>query len=687
MKANKESLDVFLKKENTQFVIPIYQRNYNWEEKHCKQLLNDIKKAGKEKKTHFIGSIVFIGEDDDVYRSRGEIKKLTIIDGQQRLTTIMLIYLVLYRLYNKMENTKRAEEILKKYIKNEDVKDEYKIKLRPAEEQNKAFEFLINEKENEYDGYSQLNENFTFFKNNILENDSDTIYEGLHCLVYVFISLDREKDNPQKIFESMNSTGLDLSQADLIRNYILMNLEFEKQKEIYKNYWKVIEEWTKDEEKNEMKTADFIRDFLTSKNKKIPNKTDVYKNFKTTYPQLKNDNLDESLAPIKNLSQYYYKLINPGKEKDSKISEQLVYIKQLEVNVSYPFLMKIYEDYGDKIISKEIFIEVLKLIQSFVFRRSIIDLPSNVLNKIFTTLYFDVKKDDYLHSIQAALLRKRDGYRFPKDEEFISKLKEKEIYNTKNKKYLLHKLENYNNKEVVKTDNLPVEHIFPKKPDSEWKKDINSGDYTLFEEKYLHTIGNLTFSGNNGALGNKSFLEKKEMNKDGGEQGYKYSRLWLNRFLKEQDKWDIETFEKRLEKIKDRFLKVWKYPGIKIEENNKNNVEKNIFDIEDFTGRAKEIEYFTFYAKRYEFKNYTKLYGTVLKKLFELEPNYFFGNEIEKVLKLTKNKEDIKVKTAVFRISNTYYINTNRNANQLMTILKEVLEIFKFEDELFIKFS
>jgi len=678
MDAKEEKLNEFLAKPKTQFVIPIYQRNYDWNIKQCKQLLHDIKIAGEKKESHFIGSIVYIKEK---HTEIGKVKELMIIDGQQRLTSIILIYIVLYRLVGE-KNIK--DDIFESYLINKlSQEDNTKVKLRSAESQIKVFDLLIAAREKEYEDDSRLIENFNFFKENILEEDLNKVLKGLNYLEYVYISLDRERDDPQKIFESMNSTGLALSQSDLIRNYILMNLNLKKQKEIYKNYWEVIEKYTKDEGKNKIKTADFIRDFLTFKTKRIPNKSNVYKEFKTTYPQLKNDNLNEYLEPIKNLSQYYYKLINPEKEKDKEIREELFYIKQLEINVSYPFLMKVYEDYGNQKIPKEIFIEVLRLIQSFVFRRFIIDLPTNALNKIFMALYSNVKEDNYLYSIQATLLKKTGIQRFPEDNEFISKLKDKDIYNTqsKNKKYFLDKLENYNNKEIVKTDNLTIEHIFPQNPDRKWKEEINPEDYKLFKEEYLHTIGNLTLSGNNGALGNKSFLEKKEMNIDGKEQGDKYSKLWLNRFLKEQDKWDIDTFRKRVKIIEKRALDIWEYPNIEIEENDKNNIEINIFDIEDFTG--KKINSFTFYNVPYKFKNYRKLYGTVLKELFVLESDYFFGNKIEKLLKLTKNKDQLRV---AFDISNTYYIDLHGSSNELMTNLKKVLEVFEFEDELFITF-
>ena len=259
---------------------------------------------------------------------------------------------------------------------------------------------------------------------------------------------------------------------------------------------------------------------------------------------------------------HYNKLINPKNESDKEISTQLEYINRLEINVAYPFLMKVYEDFSANIIDKNTFISVLSLVQSFTFRRFISALPTSALSKIFMGLYDKVKIDNYLYSIQKSLLQRSGVQRFPRNIETINALKEKDVYNIKpkNRTYLLERLENHQNNEPVIIEgnsDITIEHIFPQNPDAKWKIELGAEEYNFIKENYLNTIGNLTLSGNNGKLGNKPFIEKKEMNVDGKEQGYNFSRLWLNRGLKEKSKWDKEEIEKRAGIIADRFLKIW----------------------------------------------------------------------------------------------------------------------------------
>jgi len=517
MKANETKVQKFLANNETQFVIPVYQRNYDWTNKQCERLLKDIFYVGSDDKmsAHFIGSIVFI--HDDVYSTAG-ISELTIIDGQQRLTTITLIYLVLYQLAKSMGDEKLGDKIMETYLINKYAEEEEKLKLRPTDNNDKALKYLLRNDNTEiFPSYSKLIDNFNYFKNNITEENYQIVFQGLSKLMFVEISLDKNNDNPQRIFESLNSTGLDLSQADLIRNYILMGLNRRDQNKIYQNYWEIIEKLAKDETSNESKVSDFIRDFLTLKNKKIPNKGNVYFEFKDKYPISSIEDLENVLSQIKKLATPYNKLLNPKNESDKEIQKQLEYINQLEINVAYPFLMKVYEDFDNNVIDKTTFIEILNLIQSFTWRRFIVGLPTNALNKIFMYLYDKVKPTNYLHSIQEWLLQRSGSQRFPRDTEITNALKEKDVYgiNSRNRTYFLERLENYQNREYVKIGDLTVEHIFPQNPDPNWKIELEAEEYSFIEKNYTHIIGNITLSGNNGKLGNKSFIEKRDMNVDG----------------------------------------------------------------------------------------------------------------------------------------------------------------------------
>ena len=350
--------------------------------------------------------------------------------------------------------------------------------------------------------------------------------------------------------------------------------------------------------------------------------------------------------------------------------------------------MKVYEDYSNSIIDKVTFISILSLVQSFTFRRFILGLPTNALNKIFMNLYDKVEPDNYLFSIQKSLLQRSGVQRFPRDTETINALKEKDVYNIKpkNRTYLLERLENHQNKEPVIIEgnsDITIEHIFPQNPDAKWKIELGTDEYNLIKENYLNTIGNLTLSGNNGKLGNKPFLEKREMNVDGKEQGYVFSRLWLNRDLKEKTKWDKEEIENRANQISQRFIKIWEIPDLQVELETSNN-EINIFDAED--PKFKKLEYAIFFNQKLEVTQVAKLYIEVFKQLFDLQPETFFTSDIGKRISLTKTPVEDDLRQAI-PISETYFIEANIDNVGKFDRIKQALTVFGFEDELLIKYS
>lgn len=645
MKASETKIDRFLATSETTFAIPVYQRNYDWTIKECQQLFNDIIRiADSNDNAHFIGSIVYV--HDDVYSATG-LNELTIIDGQQRLTTITLIYCVLYRLAKQMGNENLVNRIQKMYLINEFAPETEKLKLKPTENNKEALRFILNsDGTDEFSGgYSRIIDNFNFFKNHINTENYEIVLKGLSKLVFVDISLDRAKDNPQRIFESLNSTGLDLSQADLIRNYILMGLKQREQNNIYKNYWEIIERNAKEETLNISMVSDFIRDFLTLKNKEIPNKKDVYFKFKQKYPTTIVEELENILSELKSLVKFYNKLLNPKNETDTEIRKQLKYINQLEINVAYPFLMKVYEDYSNQIIDKATFIAVLESIQSFAWRRFIVGLPTNALNKIFMSLYEKIDIENYLFSVQKSLLLFSRSQRFPKNNEVSNSLKEKDIYNIKpkNRTYFFERLENYNNKEFVViegNEKITIEHIFPQNPDPKWKIELGEEEYIFIKENYLNTIGNLTLSGNNGKLSNKPFVEKRDMNIDNGEQGYKFSRLWLNNDLKERDIWN-----------------------------------------------KTEIEYYVLLGQRTDVSSARDFYISGFKQLFELSPDLFFTTSLRYRITTVDNIDNERIDRDYGKLNDNYYLYVNVVNSTKFDRIKEALIILNCEDELTIKYE
>lgn len=683
MEARNSNLDNLIKLNDIQFVIPVYQRNYDWTEKHCKVLLNDIIEAGKNKKEHFIGSIVYVNDN----KPATSVKELIVVDGQQRLTTITLIYLRLYRLLDGIGNEPLKNKIYKQYLINEFANTpDKKIKLKPTANNDKALKHIYDNVKISHNEKSNIIDNYTYFENNITENNYKEVLDGLSYLNIIDMALDRNIDDPQRIFESLNSTGLALSQGDLIRNYILMKLNSQQQTDIYEKYWEHIENDAKDESINKDMVSDFIRDFMTSEYNKIPNKNRVYEEFKQKYSI---DNLNEIknyLGVLKEYASYYNKLLNPQNEDDKNISLKLENIKSLEVNVSYPFFLKIYKDYNDKVIDKEEFMHIINLIESFVFRRFICDVPTNAMNKIFMSLYRQIDKNNYIESLEKHLCKLGSAQRFPKNDEVISKLKEKNIYesiNQKRKMYLFEKLEQGLGKTFINFSQTTytIEHIFPQKPVKEWKKELNQKDYDIMQEK-LHTIANLTISANNGELGNKTFKEKQDMNVNNGEQGYIYSKLWLNEYLKQIEEWNPKNIEERFDKIKGRFLKVWKYPNVII---TNDNVEVDIFEADDPTG--KKLEYIKFNGEEYnDITDVSKLFSFILKYYYSEKEELFFTDEIQKVIKITTNKKEL-VSDYPIQLSDIYYAENTYSSDKKFDLIKKLIDIFDREDELLIKYK
>lgn len=550
-----------------QFIVPIFQRNYSWQKSQYEQLWFDILRASKfkEKQNHFIGSIVYI----DMGTPAGRPQQLLLIDGQQRLTTISILlcaikdYVQKFNLETKLIN---LAKIKNQFLYNSDEIDEDRYKLllnvqdketyiklidntiftvnKPATNIIKCYEFFYERIEDFIKQHGQI----------------DEIYAGIFKLSLVSISLDKDSDNPQMIFESMNSTGKDLSQTDLLRNYLLMDLTPEKQTRLYKTYWKPMEElFGEDIYKNDVNKFDyFIRDFLTLKSDtghicKINN---VYENFKRYYL----DNNCEKFAVLKDLFTYakYYACIDLLQENDDELKLYWQEFKKLDSHVVYPFLLKLYDDYSRQILIKEDFKKILQVVISYLWRRAICEISTNSLSKTFATLYQAVDKDDYVNSVIKAFVFKSSYKRFPSDYEVREKLQTKDIYHFRLRKYLLEALENYYHKEPIdlNTANYTIEHIMPQNIEHNlsWQQMLGE-DWQEVHSLYLHTLGNLTITGYNAEMSNKSFDEKVN-----GESGFKYSHLKLNESIVQCDVWDKKAIQRRTNILTDIILKIWKYP-------------------------------------------------------------------------------------------------------------------------------
>ncbi|WQX50995.1 DUF262 and DUF1524 domain-containing protein [Helicobacter pylori] len=585
-------LDFIGKSQEKQFVIPIYQRVYGWEKEQCEQLWDDIIKTGGNDQIegHFIGSIVFV--HDGIYTTN--YNELLIIDGQQRLTTITLLFIALRNYLNDedeiLEKFSR-QKIQNRYLINSDEKGDKKFKLILSEPDRDTLLSLIDEnKRKPSEPSSKIVENFKLFEEWIRKNTDklETIFKGLDKLMVVEISLERGKDNPQLIFESMNSTGKDLTQTDLIRNYILMGLEPEKQKIFYKKYWRAMEE---DFKQNEILFNQFVRHYLTIKTREIPNINKVYEAFKR-YQQERGIETEVLLQDLQKYCGFFCQIVFK-KEADKKLNEALGFLVDLEMDVIYPLLLELYSDYIDGVLSKQDFIPIIYLTESYICRRAVCGLGTNSLNKVFPSFTKHIQKDEYFKSLKAHFVYLTEKQRFPNNDEFKKLFITIDFYNFKRKKYFFERLENFERKERVYTHEYTTEHIMPQTLEEEWKRDLGE-NFQAIHDKYLHTIGNLTLTGYNKEYSNKSFQEKRDM-----EKGFKQSPLRLNQSLKDLESFGEEEIEKRANDLADWALKIWTYPKLDAEtlEKYKPKKEKKAYDLSSYKFGSNSRELFDILRK------------------------------------------------------------------------------------------
>lgn len=569
MKASERKITKLFSESDTVFSIPVYQRDYNWQEKQCQRLFKDILQTGKNEKvsSYFLGSIVYI--HDGIY-GVGE-KEFHVIDGQQRMTTLTLLFLAIYFKLKGTILAKDADKIYNQYVVNPYSEKEIKLKLLPPEENLYILNKISHNKFNELEAFQDRNmlKNYLFFEKeleNLSFDDMKHLSNGIEKLIYIDIALEKGKDDPQKIFESLNSTGLDLSQGDLIRNYILMDLERGEQNRIYKEIWIPIENNCKVSDGSEITSyvSDFIRDYLTLKTEKISSKPKVFETFKAYYEK---EN-DEKLEDMKKYSEAYSYIIKPSLEKDRDIQRELDYLKSLDKTVINTFLIGILKDYKDNILEKDELVNILILLQSYLWRRYITEKPTNALNKIFQGMYGKISRSGNYYENLVDVLMAED---FPTDEELESALKLKNVYKDKEKlNYVFKKLENYNHNELIDFENekITIEHIFPQKPNKAWKENYSDNELEQMIS-FKDTISNLTLTGSNSNLSNKAFHEKR----DDEVHGYKNSKLYMNKYLGRLEEWNLLSMEARFESLYDDIIKIWKRP----EDKATNDMEKITF--------------------------------------------------------------------------------------------------------------
>ncbi|MCT4085383.1 DUF262 domain-containing protein [Elizabethkingia anophelis] len=558
MKASSANLLTVIKGPK-QFVIPIYQRTYSWQLAQCDQLLKDIIRISKDDNLqgHFLGSIVYFQED---IHTISDVPKLLVIDGQQRLTTVSLLILALAHFLknNPVELDTNANKLFNYYLLNSDEDNDLRYKLMLTRGDKQSYINLLNEIPQE-DTMNRVTENYKFFASRINEENVKAIYNGVLRLFIVDVALEKDKDNPQLIFESMNSTGLDLSQADLIRNYVLMGQEIDLQTKLYENYWFPMEQTFG----NEYSTRfdGFMRDYLSVKTGKIPRIGEVYEEFKLYInSDRSSESIEENVKDTFNFANHYSKIVL-RKEKDKDLQEMFSNILKLKVDVAYPFILPVYNDYVHGLVSKDDFISILKLVESYVFRRAICGIPTNSLNKTFGNLYKSVNTENYLESVQASFQLLDSYKRFPDDTEFEKEIISKDVYNFRSRNYLLSKLENFKRKEFVNVDEYTIEHILPQNQNlsEEWQNMLGE-EWQDIQKKYLHTLGNLTLTGYNSEMSDHPFARKKSI-----EGGFDDSPLRLNTYLRTASQWTPLEIGERAGELSQKATLIWDSPKLSSE--------------------------------------------------------------------------------------------------------------------------
>lgn len=685
MKAQEEYLIRFLDGANKNFVIPVYQRNYEWKKEQCEQLYNDlISIVNDDFRTHFLGSVVHLYNQF----GRSTNTEFLIIDGQQRLTTVTLLLLAIHNVITTekvhVESPSLAEKIMEVYLINKwSNEKEKKIRLKPIKDDQQAFIRLFDSSLQVIED-SNITENFRYFYNRILKQEIsiDNLFRAIEHLMIVEIEL-QPNDDPQLIFESLNSTGLDLTEADKVRNFILMKRSLSEQELLYNKYWNIIEKNTNYD------VSSFIRHYLTLKERKIPNINKLFKEFKR-YVSLKNIDLVELLSELLTFSQYYNYIINANSSNDN-FNLVMKRLNSLENNTIYPFLLELYDDFSQGLLNEEELVVVLENIESYVFRRLICSIPTNTLNKTFMSLGREIKRfDDYSENyfsiFQYLIIKKEGNQRFPNNAEFKEAFKNRDVYNfkAKNKTYLFESLENHGHKEKVKVEELihentiNIEHIMPRKLTPQWIDELGP-DYQEVHDKYLHTIGNLTLTGYNSSMSNRIFKEKKEM-----KNGFNDSKLMLNKYLRTIDTWGEKEILNRAENLSNIAEEIWEYPNVEYERKINNELIYSILDeSKDFTGE--KIEAYLLGDKKFEVESWKSFSVSIINVLNDhdsvkmrkiIQSRSQYNNLLTN--NISFNQVDLRKPIEIFKGA---YIEGNTNTRTLLQILKQLIEIFDYQEE------
>ncbi len=556
MKAIQSTINDFFALTGTIFSIPVYQRNYTWEEENCEKLLQDIVSISQNKKTHFMGSITYILHLIDDEKSLRQLQEFVIIDGQQRITTIMLLL--------KAIETKIQNEGIKKEIDGLLNLSGQRLRLKPIKSDKEAFDLVMQNRSHELQGVSHIRNNYKFFTKELdkyLEKGYriEEIYGAFLRLKIVAIGLELGEDDPQVVFESINATGVQLRGLDLIRNYLMMGENSDRQKHLYDTYWVPLENWLGEKDLNEF-ILTYLRIYFEDKFKE--GEREVYYTLKAHH----RDNFPDDIQGLMSDMREYGRIYQIFLDRDHYVlergdSQQLANLRlrikdlvKIKFGVAKPFILRCARDFEEGKLDYENFYEILQILISYFVRRSVCGNSNNALNTVLYPLYKQLELYRKPENVSADALKRYLGKSvgqaaFPNDDKIKAAFLVRNDYSTNYVcKFILLEIEKLSNAEPPREENLEVEHFYPKTPTQEWRDRVE--DYSTFEQDYLHNFGNLTLSGQNQKLSNKSYEAKIELME-------KYSSLHLNGyFINNTHSWGIEEVKNRSEYLADRFCQV-----------------------------------------------------------------------------------------------------------------------------------
>ena len=676
MEAKKIRILDFIGKGKKTFNIPVYQRNYDGQEENCKKLFTDIENIIKhnEEIEHFLGTVVYV-----LTKIERDYEEYVLIDGQQRITSISLL---LKALHEKIISEDTKESIWEQYLINKKSPDNIRIRLKPIESDSVSYKQLIDN--NDDSSNSNVCKNYKIFKE-LLENShysAEQIYSALYKIELVTIKLEKDKksENPQLIFESLNSTGLSLTQADLIRNYLLMNSEYEKQTVLYKNFWLKIEI-----ELTNKKISDFIRDFLTMKTGKIANKNKVYDDFKEYMRIQKELNEEAVLEELVTYSKYYNWFLNANSNNE-KLNEKLKHFKYLKNTTVYPLLLSIFEDtYYYKKLDEDKLLKIIDLLISYIFRRTICGYKTSSINKVFASIPKKIlenqnEKDIYF-KIEKNLMERRLETIFPRDEEFkVNFIKYNFEKNKELLRYTLKELEQKVSNNVINdTSNLNIEYIMPENLNSEWKLELGEKKFENTHLEYLGTIGNSSLIENDLLRYNKNFKTKKEF--------YQKSNIEITRNINNYQVWTDNEIKNRAEQLYEKSKEIWSIPaGYKIQKLNNIEYGKEYLLNSSINVTGEKPDKLIIDGIPYPVKSWKGLLEKLCIELYNLDSDIFkeliYNPNFQTKERVILSNSISKLRQPI-EISNDLYIESNLNANAILSYADIIAANFELSDEIY----